>query len=248
MQFMSDLIRDPFLRDERLSAVFDMLGSCGLIADVGCDHGYLSAALISEGRAGRVIASDISPFSVEKARALFEKIGAGDAASAVEADGLDPLSREEPPYKAAICGMGGELIAGILERNRRAAEAAELIVMQPMRGEAELREYLFKNGFGITDERVALDSGRFYQVIAARYGAGNAVPDWFPRGWFRFGWVMTEKRDPNLLPLLLHYRSVYASELEKARAKGACPENVAEEISRTDTLIEYLEKSRNAAL
>ncbi len=248
MDPMKNGTRSAFLKDERLSAVFDMIGYSPLVADVGCDHGYLSAALVSEGRAKRAAASDISPFSVEKARALFEKLGIGEKASAVLADGLDPLSGEEPPYKAAICGMGGELIAGILDRNRPVAEAAELIVMQPMRGEAELREYLFKNGFGITDERVVSDSGRFYQIIAAKHGVHDPIPDWFPKDWFRFGWVMARKRDPNLLPLLRHYRAVYARELEKAKSKGNCPESVKAEIARTDALIEYMENDGNAAL
>ena len=54
-------MRNSLLKDERLSAVFGLIGSAGLVADVGCDHGYLSAELILSGRAERVIASDISP-------------------------------------------------------------------------------------------------------------------------------------------------------------------------------------------
>lgn len=248
MDAMSERMSSELLKDARLSAVFEMLGSSPLVIDVGCDHGYLSAALILEGRAERAIASDISPFSVGKARLLFEKHGISGRAFAVQADGLDSLEGEAPPYKAAICGMGGELIARILERGKQAARSAELIVMQPMRGEAELREYLYRNGFGITDERVEVDSGRFYQIIAAKYGGQNKIPDWFPKDWFRFGWVNAQKRDPNLLALLRHYRSVYERELERAAEKGTRPQSVTDEIARTDKLIEYLESNGNAAL
>lgn len=245
---MSESVRDPFIPDGRLSAVFDMIGECELVADIGCDHGYLSAALIAAGRAKRVIASDISPFSVEKARALTEKLGFSSEIEVTLADGLDPLANEHKPYKAAICGMGGELIAKILERNRPIAESASLIVMQPMRGEAELREYLFRNGFGITDERVVLDSGRFYQIVAAKFGEKNDIPDWFPKEYYRFGWLMAEKKDGELYKLLKHYRAVYARELEKANAKGKNPDSITSEIAAADMILDYMEKSENAAL
>lgn len=246
MYVMSGNVRNAFLRDERLAAVFRMLGSSKLIADIGCDHGLLSAALVSEGRAERVIASDISPHSVRKAAKLAESTGFASRMKAVCADGLGALRGEEPPYRLAVCGMGGELIARLIEKDRDAALKAELIVMQPMRGEAELRRYLFDSGFGITDECVVPDSGRYYQVIAAKPGADNIIPEGFPKDCFRFGWVMAEKRDPNLMPLLLHYRSVYENELIKARAKGASPEPVLDELGKTDSLIAFLKGQYHA--
>lgn len=235
-------MRNKLLRDERLAAVFGLLGEAKLVADVGCDHGYLSAALLSEGRAERVIASDVSAVSCEKAARLAGSLGLSDRMKVVKADGLDSLAGEEPPYRIAVCGMGGELIAEILERNRHAAESAELIVMQPMRGEAELREYLYRSGFGITDERVILDEGRYYQIIAARYGAESSIPDGFPKDFFRFGWVAAGKRPDELMPLLRHYRSVYASELEKAKARGRVPERLVDELEKTDALIEFAKR------
>ena len=233
------------LRDERLSAVLRMLGKAELVADIGCDHGYLSAALIEERRAERVIASDISPDSVRKAKKLAEALGISERMRVMEADGLETVREEKLPFKLAICGMGGELIAKLLERDGPAAERAELIVMQPMRGEEELRRYLFRNGFGITDECVAYASGRFYQIIAARFGAENAIPEGFPKDQFRFGWVMAQKRDPNLMLLLGKYREVYSGELEKAKSKGRSPERLVSELKKTDELIAFME-DRNA--
>ena len=235
------------MRDSRLRAVFEMLGEAPLIADIGCDHGYLAAALLKESRAGRVIASDISAYSCEKAASLADELGLTDRMTVCLADGLDPLRNLEPPYRIAISGMGGELIVSIIENGRESAEKADLIVMQPMRGEAELREYLYRNGFGITDERVVLDDGRFYQLISAKYGAADAIPEGFPKNFFRFGWVMAQKKERMLAPLLEHYLSVYERELEKAQIRGKTPERIVEEICRTRELMAFIERNKNAA-
>ena len=233
-------MRNSLLKDERLSAVFGLIGSAGLIADVGCDHGYLSAELILSGRAERVIASDISPVSVNKAAALARAYGIVDRMSAVIADGLSPLKDEPGPYKIAVCGMGGKLIARLLEEGAGEASRAELIVMQPMRGEAELRRYLYENAYRITDERVVREGRRFYQVIAAVPNERDTIPEGFPEGWFRFGWVMAQKREPELIPLLRHYRSVYARELGRARAEGKSPENILAELENTEALLRFM--------
>ena len=237
---MSGSLRCSELKDERLKAVLALIGKCKALVDVGCDHGFLSAAAVLSGAAGYALASDVSPVSAQKADRLAKRLGIADSMTAVCADGLSAAAHLEPPFSVAVCGMGGELIARILDEGADTASKAERIVMQPMRGEAELREYLFKNGFGIIDERVIREGKRFYQVIAAVPNGENAVPEGFPKDWFRFGWVMAEKHPEELLPLLLHYRAVYEKELEKARARGRDPEPLIDEIGRVDALIRFM--------
>ena len=74
---------------------------------------------------------------MNKAAALARAYGVSDRMRAVIADGLSPLNDEPGPYKIAVCGMGGKLIARLLKEGAGEASRAELIVMQPMRGEAE---------------------------------------------------------------------------------------------------------------
>ena len=54
--------------DARLQAVLDFVPEGGAVADIGTDHGYLAAALIEEGRAEHVIASDLNLGPCEAAR------------------------------------------------------------------------------------------------------------------------------------------------------------------------------------
>lgn len=230
------------LKDERLKAVLAMLGKCETLADVGCDHGYLSAAAILSGAAMYALASDVSSVSAKKAEKLAQRLGLSGLMSVVCGDGLAPIGAEEPPYSIAVCGMGGELIARILEEGSESAKEADLIVMQPMRGEAELRRYLFEHDYRISDERVVRDGRRFYQVIAAVPNERDSIPEGFPKDYFRFGWVMAKKPEPELLPMLYHYRSVYRRELQKAEAKGSSPQNISEELRNTDSLIRFIEQ------
>lgn len=224
----------------RLEAAAQMLGRADTVWDVGCDHGFLSAALLQSGLAEKVIASDISPASVVKARVLAERLGLSERMSVRAADGLSG----EPPegdHKIAVCGMGGELIAQMLGAAPDAARAAALIVMQPMRGEEELRRFLAEEGYSILAERVVEDDGRFYQLIAAKYGGGCTIPDWFPKGYYRFGWVMCEDPDDTLIALLTKYRAVYAGRLASAQRRGRTPQKLVDELAAVDILIGHIE-------
>lgn len=221
----------------RLAAAAQMLGTAETIWDVGCDHGHLAAALVLSGAAERVIASDISTASVAKANRLVDSLGLFDRVTVVRADGLSGFS-PSGEYKLVICGMGGELIAQLLDGSDL-AKAAELIVMQPMRGEEELRSFLYNNGFGIMDEAVAEEDGRFYQLIAAKYGEPCEIPDWFPKEYFRFGWVMCEKPDDNVAALLSSFRSGHAARLEKAVQHGKTPIKLVRELEAVDSIISH---------
>lgn len=224
----------------RLAAAFDMLGKADTVWDVGCDHGYLSAALLLSGRAGGVAASDISPASADKTQRLAKELGLEGRMTVFRADGLSGFA-PQGEFKLALCGMGGELIAQILESGAEIAAAASLIVMQPMRGEEELRRYLYRSGFSIVDEAAVLDDGRYYQLIAAVPRGGSVIPDWFPRDYFRFGWVMCSKPDDTLIALLAKYRGVYQKKLDSALKSGRAPAKLEKELAAVGAIIAHIE-------
>lgn len=220
----------------RLQAAADMITAANHAADIGCDHGRLSVALLQQGRAKQVIASDISEPSLEKARLLAQKCGLSDKMHTVVSDGISHLSIGCADA-IMIAGMGGELIARILEVSPDVAHSAKNIVMQPMRGVEELRRFLRENSFRIVDERLVLDAGRIYQIIAVAPGEPGAIPPWFPQDEYSLGYSMFEKGDPLLLPLLQQYKAGHMRRLAQAEHKGVSPEALLEIISRADALI-----------
>ena len=97
----------------RLQTALEMLRGLRAPVDIGCDHGYLTAALLADG-CERAAACDISAPSLEKARCLMER--RGDASRVTFCLGSGFFCLPSGPWDgAALLGMGGELIARLLE-------------------------------------------------------------------------------------------------------------------------------------
>lgn len=144
-----------------------------ICADVGCDHGYLSIYLIEKGICQRVYASDINEKPVNVARenikrrdtrgqALSEKI------TVLRCDGLSALCGKGI-NNVIICGMGGEVISGIIGAAKEFHQSGISFILQPMSSELELRAWLCDNGFLIEDEKLVRDCGRIYALMCARF-------------------------------------------------------------------------------
>jgi len=223
----------------RLRCALGLLGEVGVLADIGCDHGRFGVQALKEGLCKKVFASDISAPSLNKARILAEKCGLEDRFEFRCCGGFGGYAACEADA-AVLLGMGGELIADILESGKYIAQKLSRIVMQPMRGEAELREYLYKNGYHILDEAVCLDAGRYYQLIAASYEPENSepLPSFFPEGWYQFGAKALMKREELLLPMMERYLGIMEAKLENAAKRGEPPEALVREVGNTKKLIE----------
>lgn len=165
--------------DKRLSAAVNMLPPCDCVADIGCDHGRSSVALLQQRRCNRVIATDISAPSLKKAQRLCSVTGLLDRVSLRLGDGFECIAPDEA-QAALILGMGGELIAAMLQRGQSVAQGLSAIVMQPMRGQEELRRWLYENCYHITKDRVIEDGRRFYQVFCAKK---EQIRQPLPVGW-----------------------------------------------------------------
>ncbi len=184
----------------------DMLCGSDTVADIGCDHGRLSCALIQSRAAKRCIAIDISAPSLEKARALASFVGVSDRVETRLGDGFGPLTVGEADA-IALLGMGGTLMARLLGGCTMPFHGARLVVLQPMRAVADIRRYLYETRCHITDDRIVSENGRLYQVFAAigPQAAPQPLPDGWPADFFEAGFVTLAKRDP-LLPAWLDGR------------------------------------------
>ena len=61
--------------DDRLRCAFDLLRGSAAVADIGSDHGKLTAALLLDGCCRRVIAGDISPDCLQKTSEIIARYG-----------------------------------------------------------------------------------------------------------------------------------------------------------------------------
>ena len=162
---MTEIALDP-----RLATIAEMLGNCRCVADIGTDHGRLGAHLLQHGRCEHVQFLDISADSLAKARALIERLSLLERASFGVGDGAAAMTR--PADAVVVAGMGGLLIADILEAGVDRLRDAKL-VLQPNVAQRSLRERIMRLGFAIEDERLVKAGGRYYVIIAARAGTSR---------------------------------------------------------------------------
>ncbi|MBQ9070823.1 MAG: SAM-dependent methyltransferase [Clostridia bacterium] len=159
--------------NKRLLAAADFVRDGAVLADVGTDHAYLPIYLLSTGKIERAVLSDINRGPLDKAEENARSAGFLNSVSLHLSDGAASLSGMGiTDY--SICGMGGELIADIIDKAPHLKDGSIRLILQPMSKPEALREYLFKSGFEICGERYVTDEGKHYVCILASY-SGVAV-------------------------------------------------------------------------
>ena len=148
----------------RLEEIFSLIPNCESFADVGCDHGYISNAMIRSGRAKKVIFSDISAKCLKKAEELLAPFVEQGVAEGIVSNGFEKL----PPVDCAlIAGMGGEEIISIING---AQSLPEVLVLQPMKNSEKVRVHLIEKGYKILKDYTFFSEGKFYDVVLAEKG------------------------------------------------------------------------------
>lgn len=155
---------------KRLTAVANLVTKGNTVADIGCDHGYVSIYLVKNKIAPKVLAMDVRTGPLERAKAHIRKYGYEEYIETRLSNGLEHIE----PYEAQtlICaGMGGRLICYILEAGCSKLTGVEECILQP-RSEIQLvRKYLREHGFTITKEEMILECGKFYPILHTVYSA-----------------------------------------------------------------------------
>ena len=162
--------------DNRLKAVASMVEIGSNVADIGTDHAYLSIYLIANDIANMVIAADINSGPVSVARRMVESYNLQERIIVRQGDGLTII---EPKEVDTICiaGMGGELIAGIIDKSPTVVGTSSTLVLQPMNASSNLRRYLYDNGWYVAEEQLVEANNKIYVIIKARQGLEIAPKD-----------------------------------------------------------------------
>lgn len=152
---------------KRLQSVADLVGECSTIADVGTDHGYIPVYLVAKGKAGKAIAMDINAGPLSRAEEHILQYGLEKEIETRLSDGCRALKPKEADV-IVIAGMGGALMRRILIQGEEIARAAKKLVLQPQSEAAAFREFLFAEGYQITEEDMVVEEDKYYPVIAAK--------------------------------------------------------------------------------
>ncbi len=136
------------------------------IADIGSDHAYLSKYLLDNGHVDRVLNVEVrqGPYDAScKTLAAYLQNG---VAKVILSYGIDDVSPAEADA-VIIAGMGGSTIIDILNKDLSHTRSFKKLVLQPQHAIAEVRKYLIGHSFHITQERIAREGDKFYEIICA---------------------------------------------------------------------------------
>ena len=156
----------------RLNCAANMVRERSRIADIGTDHAYLPIWLAKNGKIAHAIASDIRRGPYLSADNNIRTYGVSDIVEARLGAGLETVKENEVD-DIIICGMGGELIAGILGDCPFIKDSNLRLILQPMSHPEIVRRFLCENGFELLCEQAVLDGGHYYTVMCAQYTAHN---------------------------------------------------------------------------
>lgn len=169
------LPRLPVL-DARLQAVAAAVPPGARVADVGCDHGKLAVFLAAGGRASSVLAMDIRPQPLARARRLAADTGCGELVECRLADGLCGVVPGEVDT-VVLAGLSGITAAQILAAAPWTRGPGVTVLAVPANKPEALRRFFAENGYTLQQEEPVLAAGRPYVVMTAAGGGSPFAPD-----------------------------------------------------------------------
>lgn len=162
--------------DARLSAAAELVRPGQPVADIGCDHGKLTAVLAASGKYPKVIGADLRPGPLAKAAQTLEYAGCKDRAELRLGDGLSVLSPGEAGT-IVLAGVSAQTTWEIIEKAPWvSAPGGPRLVMVPATRHSDLRRWLWEHGFALIADRPVQAAGRWYAVMAAEYTGGVRTP------------------------------------------------------------------------
>ena len=155
---------------KRLELVASFVPQGAILLDVGSDHAYLPIDLVEKGQIERAIAGEVVDGPYQSAVKNVEAHGLKEKIQVRLANGLAAFEETDQVSVITIAGMGGRLIARILEEGLNKLANVERLILQPNNREDDLRIWLQDNGFQIVAESILEEAGKFYEILVVEAG------------------------------------------------------------------------------
>ena len=175
---------------ERMEHIISMVSKGESICDVGCDHGYISIALVKRNIAVKALAMDINKGPLNAASYNIKKDGLDDRIITRLSDGLDNYNIGEATT-LIIAGMGGPLMCDILSKHPDYTHDFKELILSPQSKIPEFRKFLYDNGYKIVDEDMVFEDGKYYVIIKAVFDKNTDVIN---EREYRLGPVLLKKK------------------------------------------------------
>lgn len=155
---------------KRLELVASFVPQGAVLLDVGSDHAYLPIELVERGQIEAAIAGEVVDGPYQSAIKNIEAYGLKEKIQVRLANGLAAFEEADQVSVITISGMGGRLIATILEEGLDKLANVERLILQPNNREDDLRLWLQEHGFQIVAESILEEAGKFYEILVVEAG------------------------------------------------------------------------------
>ncbi|MBQ4170222.1 MAG: SAM-dependent methyltransferase [Ruminococcus sp.] len=199
--------------DSRLALCASFVREGKRLADIGTDHAYLPVWLCRAGVTPCAVAADINPDPLRRGTETVANAGLSDRIETRLSDGMKNIASEEAE-DIVIAGMGGELIARILDECPYSRDKSKRFILQPMTKSEVLVRALDENGFSILRQDCCVAADKCYTVLNVAYTGETAKHD----GSIRISESCAQKRTRRICAL---WRGISAAFKSRQRATRA---------------------------
>ncbi|MGD9604547.1 MAG: tRNA (adenine(22)-N(1))-methyltransferase TrmK [Bacilli bacterium] len=153
----------------RLQAIASFIPPAKKIVDVGCDHGYLIIEAFEKYQIDFAVALDNKQGPLSKAIDNIRGYDFFEKVNFILSDGLNQFYAKADAF--IFAGMGGLTIIDIIKRGIEKISDASLII-QANRHTPEVRTFLSRMGYGIVNEQLVFEDGKYYEICLFKKSQG----------------------------------------------------------------------------
>ena len=204
---------------DRLKKIVELVPDSETVADIGCDHAYVSIELVMQGKAKRALACDINEGPLSSAKINIINAGLKGKIETRLSDGLNEVLPHEADT-VVIAGMGGLLMEKILQDRLRDFDT---FILSPQSDIEHFRHFLIDNRMIIRDEAMLMEDGKYYTVMtvispdSSREEEPSAEDFYKNEEDFIYGGILLHKKDETLHKFLQKEKKRYESILQKTQ-------------------------------
>lgn len=178
--------------NERLKAVSEYIIGNTLI-DIGSDHAYLPIYAVTESIIKQAVCGEIARGPYESS---IKNVQANKLAGKIQVrlgDGLSILKSHDRMDTITVCGMGGPLIASIIENGMEHVQGKPRFIVQANTYPYPIRKVMAEYNYEITDELQLKDGPHFYDIIVFDHSENHVE---YSESELRFGPVNIKNSTP----------------------------------------------------